>query len=74
MHLKTVSGEIDIFIANAKFKAQTVTGNVYSDLDIAFEDRARGIGSKITGTVASGKNDISLSSVSGNIFLRKPKL
>ncbi|KAB1160794.1 DUF4097 domain-containing protein [Tenacibaculum aiptasiae] len=73
MNLKTVSGDIDIAISDAKFKAQTLTGTVYSNLDIDFDkNRKRSYGNqKIYGTVKNGKASLKLKTVSGDIFLRK---
>ncbi|WP_272150639.1 DUF4097 family beta strand repeat-containing protein [Tenacibaculum aiptasiae] len=73
MNLKTVSGDIDVAISDAKFKAQTLTGTVYSNLDIDFDkNRSKSYGNqKIYGTVKNGKASLKLKTVSGDIFLRK---
>ncbi|WP_299118515.1 DUF4097 family beta strand repeat-containing protein [uncultured Tenacibaculum sp.] len=73
MNLKTVSGDIDVAISDAKFKAQTLTGTVYSNLDIDFDkNRSKSYGNqKIYGTVKNGKASLQLKTVSGDIFLRK---
>ncbi len=74
LNLKTISGEIDLFISDAEFRAETLTGMVYSNLDIDFKKREEGFGHKIYGKISSGKLNLKLKSISGDIFLRKPKL
>lgn len=73
MNLKTISGDIDIAISDAEFKAETLTGTVYSDLDIDFnKNRKKSYGSqKIYGTVKNGTASLKLKTISGDIFLRK---
>lgn len=71
MDLVTVSGDIDIALKDATFKAQTVTGTVYSDLDIDFKKGARRNSNKIYGTIASGNSKLRLKTVSGDVLLRK---
>lgn len=70
MYLKTISGDIDIYVADAKLEAKTLTGGVYSDLDIDFGKR-KGYGSKIVTTVNNGTAFLKLNTISGDIFLRK---
>jgi hypothetical protein len=41
MDLKTISGDIDVVISDAKFRAETLTGTVYSDLDIDFSKKEK---------------------------------
>ncbi|SEC17068.1 Putative adhesin [Tenacibaculum sp. MAR_2009_124] len=74
LDLKTISGEIDLFVSDAKFRAETLTGTVYSNLDIDFNNREEGFGHKISGKIKSGKLNLKLKSISGDIFLRKPQL
>ncbi|TVZ55947.1 putative adhesin [Lutibacter sp. Hel_I_33_5] len=72
MYLKTISGDIDVVVSDAEFKAETVTGTVYSDLDIDFsKNKKRSYGSKVFGTVKKGTANLKLKTVSGDIFLRK---
>lgn len=72
MTLKTVSGDIDVTINSASFDAKTVTGGIYSDLDIDFENNKRkNYGNRIKAKIKSGEADLYLSTVSGDIFLRK---
>ena len=73
MNLKTISGDIDVVVSDAEFKAETLTGTVYSDLNIDF-DKKRKIShgsQKIYGTVKNGTASLKLKTISGDIFLRK---
>ena len=71
MNLKTISGDIDVVVSDAEFRAETLTGTVYSDLDIDFNNKRKSYGSKIRGTVKNGKASLKLKTISGDIFLRK---
>lgn len=72
MNLKTISGDIDVYVSDATFKAETLTGGVYSNLDIDFDkNRRSGMGRKIYGTVNKGTASLKLKTISGDIFLRK---
>ena len=72
MNLKTISGDIDVVISDAKFRAETLTGTVYSDLDIDFSKKKKhSYGNKINGTVKKGTASLKLKTISGDIFLRK---
>jgi hypothetical protein len=72
MLLKTISGDIDIFISDATLEAKSLTGSVYSDLDINFEkNKKKGYGSKIVTTINKGTASLKLNTISGDIFLRK---
>lgn len=73
MNLKTISGDIDVVVSDAEFKAETLTGTVYSDLDIDFnKNKKKHSGSqKIYGTVKKGTSSLKLKTISGDIFLRK---
>ena len=73
MKLKTISGDIDLFITDATFEAKTFSGSIYSDLDIDFSKRKRkNYGNqKIIATIKKGKASLKLSTISGDIFLRK---
>lgn len=70
MYLKTISGDIDIYVADAKLEAKTLTGGVYSDLDINFSKK-KGYGSKIVTTINKGTAFLKLNTISGDIFIRK---
>ncbi|SEE16411.1 Putative adhesin [Tenacibaculum sp. MAR_2010_89] len=72
MYLKTVSGDIDVAVADATFEARTLTGTVYSDLDIDFNQKSkRSSRNKIQGTIKNGTAYLKLKTVSGDILLRK---
>lgn len=72
MYLKTISGDIDIYISDATFTAKSLSGGIYSDLDINFEKKKRkGYGSKIHAKIKNGTASINLNTISGDIYLRK---
>ena len=72
MRLKTISGDIDIFVSDAYFEAKTLTGGIYSDLDIDFSQNKKSHGSqRIKATIKNGDATLKLSTISGDIFLRK---
>ncbi len=72
MRLKTISGDIDVYVSDAYFEAKTLTGGIYSDLDIDFsQSKKRNHSNKITATIKNGNATLKLSTISGDIFLRK---
>lgn len=73
MKLKTISGDIDLFITDATFEAKTLTGGIYSDLDINFDEKRKNNHGhqKINATINKGTASLELSTISGDIFLRK---
>ncbi len=74
MHLKTVSGDVDVAISKAKINAKTVTGTIYSDLKIDKSySQNKSYSSKVRGTVNNGSVALSMTTVSGNIYMRKAK-
>ena len=74
MQLKTVSGDVDVTINRAKINAKTVTGTIYSDLNIdKTYSQNKSYSSKIRGTVNNGSVELKMTTVSGNIYMRKTK-
>ncbi|GAB5398932.1 MAG: hypothetical protein Aureis2KO_05170 [Aureisphaera sp.] len=73
LKLKTVSGDLDVTMNRAKIDARTVTGTIYSDLDIEQKTKkGNSYGSnKVLGSVNGGSELIVLNTVSGNIYMRK---
>jgi hypothetical protein len=78
MKLKTISGAIDMTIpqkASLDFRAKTISGEVYSDIDIKFpygKDGLRQIvGQKVRGRISDGGPESKFETISGDIFLRK---
>ncbi|NAS31743.1 DUF4097 family beta strand repeat protein [Flavobacteriaceae bacterium R38] len=71
LRLKTVSGDIDIKIDNASLTAKTVSGEIYSDESLSLKAEDKLVGQKVQGNFKSGIYKLNLSSVSGNIYLRK---
>ena len=74
MQLKTVSGDVDVAISKARVNAKTVTGTIYSDLNIDKSySQNKSYSSKVRGTVNNGDVELRMTTVSGNIYLRKSK-
>lgn len=72
MYLKTISGDIDIYISDATFTAKSLSGGIYSDLDIDFDkNKKKGYGSKIRAKINNGTASLNLNTISGDIYLRK---
>ena len=72
MYLKTISGDIDIYVSDATFTAKSLSGGIYSDLDIDFnKNKKKGYGSKIRAKVDNGTASLNLNTISGDIYLRK---
>lgn len=78
--ISLVSGFIDITLptnSNANFKLGSVSGEVYTDLDLELEGRGNntnmtrlGGSGQINGTLNGGGVEVSLKSISGDIYLR----
>lgn len=78
MNLKTISGAIDITIPSRQgldFKAKTISGEVYSDIEITFPYGKEGlrqiVGQNVRGRVSNGGTESTFETISGNIYLRK---
>ncbi len=78
LKLKTISGEIDLTIPRnhgLDFRSKTVTGEIYSDIEITYPDGREGlnqiVGQNIRGRIRKGGTESAFETVSGNIFLRK---
>lgn len=72
MSLTTISGDIDINVSKSKLKAETLSGLIYSDKDMEFDQgKNRMVGSTVSGTFGDIKSELSLKTISGDIFLRK---
>ncbi|MDF9796887.1 hypothetical protein OKW21_002150 [Catalinimonas alkaloidigena] len=78
--ISVVSGDVDIFLPSqtkADFKLSSVSGEVYTDFDLSMnserdENRKRnGMRKPIHGSINGGGVPIQISTVSGNIYLRK---
>lgn len=81
MSIKSINDDIDITFPNASkatFDLSTLQGDVYTDLDIVTEKKKDqgemnfiGGGSQVNGALNGGGVKITVSSINGNIFLRK---
>ena len=78
VNIKTISGDIDISMpekSNMEFHAKTISGEVYSDLNISYPFGKEGltqiVGMNIRGRINNGGPLSRLETISGDIFLRK---
>ncbi len=77
-NFKTISGDIDLTVPGENgldFKVKTISGEVYSDLDIEYPDGTDGlrqiVGMNVRGRINDGGEFLDLETISGNIYLRK---
>ncbi|MDN5201773.1 hypothetical protein QQ008_10380 [Fulvivirgaceae bacterium BMA10] len=77
LYAKTISGFVDLGWdqqRGADLSMKTVTGELYSDLEVNFTNRKKEapmVGYNLRGLVAGGGNNIHLETISNDIFLRK---
>lgn len=78
IYAKTISGDIEMLVPgnrNLDFSAQTVTGEIFSNLEIEFLDGKEGlrqiVGQKIRGRLQNGGGNWAMETISGNIYLRE---
>lgn len=78
LRLKTISGAIDVTVSgssNLDFRAKTISGEVFSDVDISFPYGKEGlrqiVGQKFIGRINEGGEESLFETISGNIYLRK---
>lgn len=77
--ISMISGDVDLILpatTKADFKLSSISGEVYTDLDINMmqkEDQGRAYGMRkpINGSINGGGTPIQVNTVSGNIYLRK---
>ncbi|MBD2702190.1 hypothetical protein IC229_16175 [Spirosoma sp. BT702] len=76
---KSISGFVDMSWPKSKganVEMKTITGEVYSNLDIAFKgkkERHSHVGYLLEGTVNGGGTTVRLESISNDVFLREQK-
>jgi len=78
MRLKTISGAIDVTVPSQygfDFNAKTVSGEVFSDIEIEFPEGKKGlkqiVGQDFKGRINNGGRLSDFETISGNIYLRK---
>lgn len=78
MNLNTISGAIDITVpekSGLDFKAKTISGEVYSDIEIEYPYGKEGlrqvVGQDFRGRINTGGIESIFETISGNIYLRK---
>ncbi|WP_331145701.1 hypothetical protein [Hymenobacter sp.] len=79
LEAKSISGFVDVSWPPAKgaeVALKTISGEVYTDQEVAFENRKENpiVGYQLRGALASGNGPLlKLESISGDVFFRKPK-
>ena len=78
LDLKSISGFVDVTWpprVGAEVAFKTISGEVYTDQDVAFVNRKDNpiVGYQLRGTLGGGGPSLRLESISGNVFFRKPK-
>ena len=78
VNAKSISGFVDMNWPNKKGAAvalKTISGEVYSDLDINFSNKKENpiVGYELKGNLNGGGSELTLHSISGNVYLRKAK-
>jgi YHS domain-containing protein len=74
---KTISGYVDFSWPKSKganLAMKTITGEVYTDLDIDFKNKKQKnpiVGYLLEGTINGGGPEVRLESISNNVYLRK---
>jgi predicted membrane protein len=74
MKIKSISGFIDLAVPasrKADIDFSTISGTIYSNLELSHGTNHNGIPSKITEKLNSGGSMIRLETISGDIFFRK---
>jgi hypothetical protein len=78
--IKAIGGFIDVSVdpsLKASFELSTITGEVYSGLDLNIENPVKGmqvfLGGNIEAKLNSGGKTFELETISGDIFIRKTK-
>jgi len=74
LDVKSISGYIDLAVSStraADVGLSTISGRIYSDLDLHSDKAGSGVPMKISGKLNQGGIPIRLETISGDIFLRK---
>jgi len=77
-HVKTISGDVELLVQepmNVDLSAKTISGEIYSNLDLEYLDGKRGlrqvVGQKVKARLNDGGEEWEMETISGNIFLRR---
>jgi len=76
MDVKAISGFIDLAVQgnrNADLDFSTISGTVYTDLDLGDSANSKGISTSICRKLNSGGPEIKLETISGDVFFRKAR-
>lgn len=78
LYFKTIAGDIDLKVvatSDLSFHAKTISGDIFSDLDVKFPGGKDGlrqlVGMDVNGIIGNGGSFSELETISGNIYLRK---
>jgi hypothetical protein len=74
MNLKSISGSIDLAIPASRpadLDFSTISGTIYSNLDLTAEKMKSSVPVEIKGKLNNGGSEIKLKTISGDIFFRK---
>ncbi len=74
MKVKSISGYIDLSVPvahNADLEFSTISGTIYSNLELALNKRKGGVPTLITQKMNNGGSSVKLETISGDIFFRK---
>jgi predicted membrane protein len=74
MNLKSISGSIDLAVPvsrSADLDFSTISGTIYSNLDLSAEKKKSSVPVEIKGKLNNGGSEIKLNTISGDIFFRK---
>ncbi|MFC2132628.1 DUF4097 family beta strand repeat-containing protein [Bacteroidota bacterium] len=80
LHMNSISGDVDLSVSDnieADFNMSTLTGDVYSDLEFGESTKKKSsywtIGHKINKKYNGGGINVTMGSISGNVYLRETK-
>lgn len=75
--ITSTSGDIDVTLpetSQGNFQMNTLSGGVYTNLDFDLKEEGRSlVGHRANGTLGGGGVSIQLKTISGDIYVRKPK-
>ncbi len=71
LDLTTINGEIDLKVSGSKFIAETIHGNIYVDEQLDLVSYDQNVGQKVKSNGTNFKNELSLNTINGNMYLRR---
>ena len=70
LKLSTINGEINLAVGDSNMTAETIHGNIYADENLKFTSEDRMIGQEIESKNLNSSNNLQLSTINGNMYLR----